>query len=337
MKLTQKQLENVLASFSPVLDARKRNLLAHCPQCGEFEFGISLYERLHPYQCYRRKKCGFIGNIYTLLAFLGKSREFAKDEKIDLSQKLRRIEGKKKAAPIVIELPEVSPPVMWQRVYEDEYLRKRYFEDYQFEKFEVGRSILKKDYVTFLVRQHGVVTGYIGRSDRSKEWIDDYNARKKQEAEENGERFRKYLRYDNSKSDFSKMLFGLDEIITGVTTDVILVEGIFSKTRTDSNLELDFQDEFKCCATFGAKISPEQIALLKQKQVKNIHLWFEADVLNKAKAVAAELSLHFRNVRASFLKGKDPGEINAEESFQLLENSFDWLEFNTNFVAQKLL
>lgn len=329
MKLNQKQLERLLAPFSPVLDARKKNLLCHCPKCGQFEFGISLNGHLHPFQCYRRKKCGFIGNIYVLLSFLGKSREFVKDDQVDLNKRITLLGDYKGAVKVYNELPEVHPPVLWKRVDDDPYLRSRGFVDYQFRKFEVGRTKFRPDYVYFLVKQDGRITGYIGRSERSKEWIDEFN-----ECRQPGEM--KYLRYDNSVNDFSKMLFGLDEIIEGQTTDVILVEGIFSKTKTDLNLKLDDQVEFKCCATFGAKISEDQIKLLRKKQVKNIWLWFEADLLNKAKAVAATLSLHFNSVRASYLEGRDPGEINSEESIQLLENSFDWLNFNTNFVANKL-
>src|SRR5690606_13820809 len=108
-----------------------------------------------------------------------------------------------------------------------------------------------------------------------------------------------YLRYKNSTTDFSKCLFGYDEI-NEKTSTVILVEGIFSKTKTDINLGLDYLDEMKCCATFGAGISDYQIELLKRKGISNIVLWFEADVLDKVKRVGSQLGLYF-NVKVGYL------------------------------------
>ena len=138
MKLNQKQLERLLAPYSPVVDARKKNLLCHCPKCGEFEFGISIDGHLHPFQCYRRKKCGFIGNIYILLSFLGKSREFAKDDVVNINKKISPLLGNSvDAKHHLADLPRVTPPVLWKRVDDDPYLRQRGFEDYQFRKFEL--------------------------------------------------------------------------------------------------------------------------------------------------------------------------------------------------------
>ena len=131
------------------------------------------------------------------------------------------------------------------------------------------------------------------------------------------------------------MLFGYDEIVEGQTDTVILVEGPFSKTKTDSNLNLDFYDEIKCCSTFGAKLSVDQIELLKLKGVKNLIFWFEADVLSKTKVIVSKASLYF-NVKVSYLHGKDPNEINSNEAFELLENSMDWLNFNVNHLNSTL-
>lgn len=326
MKLTRKQLEQLLVDVR--LDHKGTNLYAVCPKCGHDEFGISL-EKNHAFNCFRKSKCGWSGNIYTLLKHLGRAKEFLSEQEIDVFEKL---ENKIvfDTLPLDLTLPEVQPPALWKRVYEDPYLRSRGFQDYQFDKFEVGRSILKKDYVTFLVRVNSQVVGYVGRSDKSKTWIDAYN----DEQERIGSKL-VYLRYANSTTDFTRALFGYDEIIPDVTTDVIVVEGIFSKTKTDANLALDCFDDMKCVATFGVKLSPHQIQLLKLKGVKKLWFWFEADVLEKIKDIVAEASLHF-HVRVSYLNGKDPNDIGPDEALELLDKSKDWFSFNNSYIRSNL-
>ncbi len=321
MRLNQSQLEQLIQSHR--LSDNGKNINGICPFCGHDEFGISIYLDNHPYNCYRKKSCGEVGNIYTLLKHLGKSREFLGDREVDPDGQLSSLIDDK-----VIEdqekLIEIEPPAGWRRVNSDDYLEERGFNEQQFKKFKVGRSVFKKDYVTFLVEMNGVITGYISRSVRSKSWIDAYNDEAKKVDGKH------YLRYQNSVSDFSRMLFGYDEI-NGDTTDVILVEGIFSKTKTDLNLDLDSVSWMKCCATFGAKVSDEQIRLLKEKGIKTIWLWFEADVLDKIKQIAAKLSLNF-DVKVSFLNGFDPGDIDELEAMRLLENSVNFIEIDQNYL-----
>lgn len=326
MKLTRGQLEQLLEETR--LDYKGKNLYARCPKCKHDEFGISL-EKNHAFNCFRKSKCGWSGNIYTLLQFLGRAKEFLTEQEIDVFEKLESGLLAEEEE-LSLDLPEMQPPVLWKRVNDDPYLRERGFADYQFEKFEVGRSRVKKDYVTFLVRISNKIVGYVGRSEKSKKWIDDYNARQ----ESIGSNL-VYLRYNNSPTDFTRALFGYDEIIEGVTTDVVLVEGIFSKTKTDLNLGLDFMDEMKCVATFGAKLSPHQLELLKRKGVKNLWFWFEADVLNKIKDIVSDAALHF-NVKVSYLNGKDPNDIGPDEALQLLDQAKDWFQFNTSYVRSGL-
>lgn len=320
MKLTQAQLEQLLSNTH--LSEDGRDLYANCPACGKDEFGISLVEENNPYSCFRKKACGITGNAYTLLKLLGKTREYLGEREIDPDGLLPSLIEEKLQEEIQ-ELPLVDPPVGWVRCYHDEYLESREFEEYQYKKFKVGRSRFKRDYVTFLVEMNQRVVGYISRSVKSKEWIDNYNATNDAH----------YLRYRNSASDFSSMLFGYDEIEKGVVTSVILVEGIFSKIRTDSNLFLDWdpKGDLRCCATFGAKISDEQIRLLKEKGVETIWLWFEADVLEKLKKVAAKLALYFE-VNVGYLNGFDPGDIDSFKALDLFENSVSWLEIDQNYI-----
>lgn len=327
MKLKRQQLEQLLENAR--LDFKGENLYAICPYCKHDEFGISLGEN-HLFNCFRKSACGAVGNIYTLLKYLGKLREFLSEREIDIFEKLESNLVNADIIELVHNLPEKSPPVMWKRVTDDPYLRERGFQDYQFEKFEVGRSKVKPDYVTFLVRMEGRLIGYVTRSTKKKEWIDAFNA----EQERLGTGIQ-HLRYDNSTTDFSKTLFGLDEIIPNETSDVILVEGIFSKTKTDVNLCLDEDNSMKCCATLGAKLSPHQIDLLKKRGVKRLWFWFEADVLDKVKDIVARASLEF-DVLVSYLNGKDPNDINEGEALFLLEKAKNWLDFNHSYIKSSL-
>ncbi len=325
MKLSRKQLENLIQNTT--LDHKGKNLYGTCPYCGENEFGISLEDN-HVWNCFRKGKCGLSGNIFKLLKFLGRSREFLTEREINVYEKLQGnviLDTK-----IDLELPEITAPILWRRVKSDPYVDSRHFQPYQYEKFEIGRSVLRKSYVTFLVRRDNKLIGYVTRSVRDKKWIDEYNRKQKELGSD-----LVHLRYDNSGTDFSKTLFGIDEVIEGVTTDVILVEGIFSKTKTDVNLLLDHMKEMKCCVTFGAKFSIHQIELLRLKGVKNIWLWFEADVLDKVKDVATYASLFF-NVRCSYLNGIDPNDIGPDEALELLDNAKDYLNFNLSYVKSKL-
>lgn len=318
MKLSRQQLEQLISNTR--LSDDGKDLYGKCPSCGQNEFGISIVEENNPFSCFRKAKCGFVGNAYTLLKFLGKTKEYLGEREINPEDKLPPLFNSIEEEEIK-ELPIIEPPTGWKRIYEDEYLRQRGFTDYQFQKFKVGRERFRKEYITFLVEMNGKTTGYISRHTWSKKRIDEYNSTHNHPI----------ARYRNSTSDFASMLFGYDEIKKGITTDIVLVEGIFSKTKTDTNLDLDLFDEMKCCATFGAKISDRQIELLKEKQIKTIWLWFEADVLEKLKKSAAKLALYF-DVRVSYLNGFDPGDIDKEQAINLLEKSMNWLEIDQNFI-----
>lgn len=309
--LSRSQIEQLIEGTRLSQDGK--NLYGICPFCGKDEFGISL-EGNNAYRCFRGKNCGETGNAFTLLKKLGRVKEFLGEREIDVDGQIHSIVEVKDEEEVG-ELPLVKPPVGWKRKFEDEYLFERGVTERQFHKFQIGRSIFKRDYVTFLVEMESRVTGYISRSIKSKEYCDTHHI----------------LRYQNSSSDFSKMLFGYDEIVEGII-DVILVEGIFDKLRTDENLQLDDSNEIKCVATFGAKVSDEQIRLLKEKGVKRVWLWFEGDVLEKVKTVAAKLALHF-DTRCTFIQGKDPGDMDEKETFDLFSKSVSYIELGINFMS----
>lgn len=326
MRLSRHQIEQLFNVTGESHDGKY--LLGTCPQCGYNEFYLLFSEDNHPCGCSRKNACGWVGNIYSLAKIAGK--KLFQEKETNIFERLEINFGEERKE-LDLSLPTITPPILWKRIYESEYLTSRGFEDYQFQKFHVGVSKLKPDYITFLVYRDEQLVGYISRSKKSKTWIDAYNKKQKELGTRNV-----YLRYDNSGGEFSsKTLFGIDEIVENITTDVILVEGIFSKTKTDTNLLLDSLDEIKCCATFGSKLSEHQIELLRMKGVKTLWFWFEADVLDKIKNIVAEAALHF-DVKVSYLSGKDPNDIGPQEAQQLLDNARNYLDFNMSFVKSNL-
>jgi len=320
MLLTRKQIEDLIGKT--ILASDGKNLYGKCPYCGGDEFGISL-EGNNAFNCFRKKKCGMVGNAYTLLAFFKKQITFDRT----LSEVLSTFEDE--IAKEIEPLPLVTPPVGWKRFTDDEYLRGRGWVDYQFEKYKIGRSFLNKEYVTILIEMNSQTVAYLGRSIKKKEEIEKINERRKLSGE------KKYLRYNNSTgSDFGKMLFGHDDIIKGKTKNVILVEGWLSKTKTEVNLELDFDtaDTLKCVATFGAKVSDDQIKLLLGKGIENIYLWFEGDVLSKVKPLAMKLNNYF-NVKTGYIgDGRDPNDWNQQECINFFDKCISPLELATNYL-----
>jgi hypothetical protein len=138
----------------------------------------------------------------------------------------------------------------------------------------------------FTIFHRKEIVGWLARSKKSKEWH-----------KQNLKAFKEgkcslVLRYRNSETDFSKILLGFDEITTE-TEEVWLVEGLFDKSNIDNLYNLYVLDKVKCCATFGSKVSRDQINLLKETGVKRIKLMYDAGTLEQNKKYGTELSKRF--------------------------------------------
>lgn len=326
MKLTLEKILELLPNFR--VDARGKNLTGPCPMCNHDEFGISLEEG-HRFGCYRKKNCGFSGNIFTLLRFLGKYDEVVQERVRNLPDKINKYQFEaNKSIDLVVET--ISPPLGWKRSYENEYLQQRGFDINDFNRYSVGitniHPKLKKDYVVFLVEQEGECKGWVARRTESKEEIERRNRIRKQN--------RKPLlkRYLNSTSDFAKMLYGIDEV-TDKTTTLIIVEGIFDKINIDKLLNLAHQDEIKCVCTFKASISEEQIELIGRKapHLQNSILLYDSDVIKAIKINMNILQKRY-NVLVGYHATKDCGDMNEEDLDQVLSK----LETPIEFKAFKL-
>jgi DNA primase len=326
LKLSIDKLKELLPDA--VLDRRGKNLLAKCPQCNADEFGISIEEN-HLFGCYRMKKCGFTGNIFTLAKFLKRTDILSLEG--GFTGKVEKLENKilKKEIPLDLTLPTAKMPMGWIRSKKDEYLDSRGFTEY--ERYKVGRTLIdpryKKNYIITAIEDEGEIKGYIGRHIWSKKRIDEENELRKEQG------IHPILRYRNSDTDFSKLLFGYDEIITNETKTIIAVEGIFDKWNIDKILKLHNQKEVKCNATFKCAITKEQILKWQLKGIETIILFYDPDVLRQINKTAFELEIYF-NVFIAFneIGDKDAGDMNEKDIVPVVNN----LKKPTDFFINKI-
>jgi hypothetical protein len=321
MQLTYDELAALLQGAR--YDGRKKNIYAICPQCGHDEFGISL-SKFHRFGCFRKKDCGFNGNIFTLLKALGKRpSDVVKgyEPKAILENKIA-VEDRQ----LELDQPTIEMPMGWKRIYHSDYLELRGFTKDDYERFEVGMT--KADprfmgWTIFTVRQFGDIKGYVARNPKSKEELKRINVHRKKQG------LKQELRYENSSSDFSKLLGGLEEL-TDNTHTAILVEGLFDKHNTDKKLDLPSQEEVKCLCTFKCGVSDEQIFLLQQAGVTTIILLYDPDVIKEIKKAAWKLEDYF-NVYVAFNDaGLDPGDMSAEDFDRVLADIKSPSQFETS-------
>src|SRR5437868_2798495 len=111
MKLSIEKLKELLPDAAP--DRRGKNLRAKCPYCGGDEFGISIEEN-HVFGCYRLKKCGATGNIFTLAKFLKRTDLLTLT---GFTGKVEKLENKlrKEEVQLDLSLPTVNMPMGWIR------------------------------------------------------------------------------------------------------------------------------------------------------------------------------------------------------------------------------
>lgn len=317
-----------------------------CPYCDSEKFGIKFDsdyngQKRTNFNCFKGD-CQQHGSIFKLLKDINRL-DLINDtfhSKIDIEKKLSN-----KLNTILLNSTETLDlntiekplPIKFKRIYSDDYLNNRGFNDGHYNTYHIGISdrdyLYKDDYVIFLIMEDNICKGHIGRSRKSKEWIDVYN----EELKKNGVD-KKYLRWVNSpNTDFEKLLFGIDEI-NNKTETVILVESITSKSNVDRLLNLFHTDFIKCCATFGKKISKYQIAKLQNKDIKNIILLFDPDAIDRSKKHSLELSQYF-NTSVGYIKDemKDPGNLTEDEMYDVLSNLENALEFNINKIQKKKL
>lgn len=331
MILTEKQIKELLPDART--DFRKKNMYATCPKCGHDEFGISLSDN-HQFGCFRKRKCGFNGNIFTLFKFLGRSIAGVVSPFVVQDEFKKRDLTYREDLTIDLTLEDVAIPFGFKRLESHPYLDSRGFDEY--DKYEVGQSTVDprygKNYIIFLIRQEGSVKGYLGRHLWDKGRIEKYNEAQKAEGSP-----KRIVRYKNSQTDFAKLVWGLDEV-TDNTHTIILVEGGFDKFSVDRILNLDVSEEVKCLATFKCNISPEQIELIKRKRgVQRIIQLYDADVVDEIKKNSFKLEEFFEVLIGYTQSGNDPGDMSEEEMLLVLEDLETPTEFANGHVNVRRL
>jgi hypothetical protein len=286
------------------------------------------------------KKCLLRGTLPKLLRKVGRLDLLADLHVVRVSEpvvsKLTDYRAKRAAIPPPVELPLVTFPTGFMRAKQDPYLDGRGFTPADYERYKAGRAkVLQKhkDYIIVGIEQRGRLVGYISRLTWGSEKLEAFNEQAKAEGK------LKKLRYQNSTSDFAKMLFGEDEL-TDETTTVILVEGIFDKSNVSNLLNLHSSPTVKCCATFGKSISEDQINIVRRfPKLKNLIFLRDQDAINSTKKQSLDLKGEFF-VLVGFFDNPtiDAGNIDEDGLLFVLQNLQDPLTFSlTKVLKRKLL
>jgi len=315
--------------------------IGDCPLCGKSNhLGILFESKIPSFRCF---KCSEKGTLWKLLKHVKRLDLLERNKTVDRNTYLHnKIQIEEEKLDLDYSLPKKSKPLGFKRIYSNEYLESRDFTKEQFELFPVGIAKLdpevKNEYVIFLIIENEECKGYVARSIKSKKEIDIWNKIVKTHNEitklQGGKFLKKHLRYVNSHdTDFAKMLFGYEEI-KEYTDTVILVEGITDKFNIDRLLDLYKTDDIKCNALFGKPISPYQIKKLQDKKVENTILLYDSDAIEESKKYGAELSKYF-NVEIGFVpKDKDPGDLNSEELFNVMNSLENPISFSLSKVKK---
>lgn len=310
----------------------------YCPHCRNntpqklaFRFG----EKTSTFHCV---KCNFNANLSKYLWLLKKpeyisNQKFIKQEDILIKKEL--INKKEKIQ--IEELEEVQLPLFFKRLKYSKYLQKRGAKLDIYKYWIIGKTDFEdnlKNYIIFVIQENGKNIGWVARSQKSKEEIDKLNKNSQH----------KILRWRNSKNDFGKIVFGLDEIRED-TEQLIIVEGITSKMRIDCELELYKQNKIKCCCTFGKKITEIQLQKIRNKfKYENIILFYDSDAIQESKKTAYQFKEKFKNIFIVFCNYrdkngnyKDAGDLNKNELLIVLNNKQSPFEFFETKMQKKKL
>lgn len=301
--------------------------VANCPFCSK-ESHFYINKHTQQWDC---KKCGESGGIAKLLRYLGKTYllEGATVQIKERIQTLKEMEAANEdlLSQTINSLPTIKMPVGYEVIkYNNKYLNSRGFTRYNYQHTEVGQTKMLskfKNYLLFPVYENDDLKGFVGRLDPTTVKNPD-----------------NFLRYKNStRTKFSELLYGYDDIVEGKTNVVILVEGIFDKEGVDRNLLLieagdELDHEIKCCCTFGKKISKTQIQKLVNKGVSHVILLYDWDAVMDMKKYGLELAKHFVTRVVYMNERKDVDEISGQELLVRIEHAVAPRDFNESFILR---
>lgn len=325
--------DELLYELGGKLDGSRRNILVpNCPFCGhdEFKYGIYVGNNVgrkrfgmsNCYHCNRR-----FGSLKDTLKALDRE-DLLPPETIELDDSDTDISDMLDDE-IDDDLVEIAMPRGYKRCFKNSYLKSRGWEVDDYEYFPVGtnRSIEREyeDYIILEVRDEGRIVGFVARSILSKEEIDTHNARCHF-------KIRRYKNSDENKGNgFSKMIYNYDAIETGTTHSVILCEGPFDVVGLNRKLELYDNKYIVPIATFGKKISQEQMYKLQKKGVGQVVIGYDNDAKETTSKIAMELDKYFDVLIADIPDGvgKDWDEMDVEDIYNVFAYNLKTVrEFN---------
>lgn len=313
--------EELLYDLGGKLDGARKNILVpNCPFCGHDgnKYGIYIgrdiakkrFGMSNCYHCNRR-----FGSLKETLKALGREDLIPK-ETVDLDDTETDISAFLDDE-IDDNLKVVTLPKGYKRCYKHSYLKSRGWVMDDFEYFPVGtnRGIDREfqDYVILEVRDGGRCVGYVGRSVLSKEEINTYNSR-------HHYKIRRYKNSDESNGNgFSKLLYNYDAIEPMMTHSVILCEGPFDVVGLNRKLELYDNKSIVPVATFGKKISQEQMYKLQKKGIEQVVIGYDNDAKETTAKIAMELEKYFDVLVADIPDGvgKDWDEMDVEDIYDV--------------------
>lgn len=314
MFLSEVELIELLAPLRPV--KKGKNYTADCPVCGHREFGVSIYQEDHPFGCFRKKSCGVVGTIFKLARLLGKSQILKSHQRMAISPELVNM-LQAPYEPLNLEIETITLPMGFKSAVDHPYFKTRGLLDVAY--YQPGITLLdrklSRGYLLLPIFRDQQLKALVGRMTVPTS---------------------PYNKYENTKTDFTKLLYGYDEL-TPATKCIILVEGPFDKLKVDQELRLLEQDELKCLCTFGAKLSREQLALLLEwPAIKSVYLLFDGDVVNIIKQKSQVLNLYFKT-KVCLCGEKDPGDMCFLELEHVLGCARSPDEFLVDVVSKKKL
>lgn len=326
MELSTKETEYMVAEIQAALGAKLdgggKNLIARCPYCGkDGKYGVYIgreTDRKKPFMAH----CFSCGNstqdlnqtleaigrpdlIVTKTAELGATLDSSLLFPLTEQEEIDDLLG-------IVELPE-----FYRRTFSHPYLKGRgfTFDDYEF--FPVGSTgklnFRYNDYVIFPIIDSADTVGYVARHLWSKADIDRYNRRAKVTGDYLIRRFR-----NSTENDFVKLLYNYDAIKEGRTETVLLCEGIFDVVALTRKLDLYENERVAAVATFGKKISRQQIYKIQSKGVRNVVVGYDGDAVDAIKRTASDLSRYFEVLIADISDPeKDWEDLTPKEIYEV--------------------
>ena len=314
-------------------DGARRNVLAPvCPFCGHDGYKYAVYvgedtsnKRFGMSNCYICNRR--FGSLESTLKALNREDLIPK-ETTELGDLLTDISDMLDDS-IDDSLIEIDMPRGYKRCFRNAYLKSRGWiaDDYEYFKVGTNRNFNPEyaDYIILEVVDGGRTVGFVARSILSKEYIESHN---------NRSAF-KIRRYKNSNertgNGFAKLLYNYDAIIPMETHSVIICEGPFDVVALNRKLELYDNHTIVPVATFGKKISLEQMYKLQKKGVEQVVIGFDNDAKDTTSEIAITLENNFDVLIADIPDGvgKDWDEMDLEDIYDVFKDHLKSVrEFN---------